>query len=87
MSTYVSVAGLQPHQIWDGAVARPLHGERIINGERRELQAGDTYSIRSGIPRSGEAGPDVATVVDVFSPARSDWKEASRLAVAEGRWP
>jgi quercetin dioxygenase-like cupin family protein len=32
MSAYVSVAGLQPRQIWDGVVARPLHGERITIG-------------------------------------------------------
>ncbi|HKF76124.1 MAG TPA: cupin domain-containing protein [Candidatus Dormibacteraeota bacterium] len=32
MSTYASVAGLQPRQIWAGAVARPLHGERMTVG-------------------------------------------------------
>jgi hypothetical protein len=32
MSTYGSVAGLQPHQIWGGVVARPLHGERLTVG-------------------------------------------------------
>jgi hypothetical protein len=32
MSTYVSVAGLQPHQIWGGVVARPLHGESVAVG-------------------------------------------------------
>lgn len=121
MSTYTSVAGLQPYQIWDGVVARPLHGERItvgiidldrlthvpehrhvneqmgfvlkgsitmvIDGERRELHVGDMYTIRSGSPHAGETGPDGATVVDVFSPVRSDWNDTPRLAVAEGRWP
>jgi len=121
MSAYDSVAGLQPRQIWDGVVARPLHGERIttrilefepltlvpehghdneqmgfvlkgsttmvIDGERRDLQRGAMYAIRSGIPHSGEAGPDGATVLDVFSPVRSDWNDTPRLAVAEGLWP
>jgi hypothetical protein len=32
MSTYVSVAGLQPHQIWGGVVARPLHGKSLNAG-------------------------------------------------------
>jgi hypothetical protein len=32
MSTYVSVVGLQPHQIWGGVVARPLHGESFSVG-------------------------------------------------------
>jgi hypothetical protein len=32
MSTYVSVAGLQAHQIWGRVVARPLHGESLTVG-------------------------------------------------------
>ena len=32
MSTYVSAAGLQPHQIWGGAVARPVQGESLTVG-------------------------------------------------------
>jgi quercetin dioxygenase-like cupin family protein len=121
MPTYASVAGLEPHQIWNGVVARPLHGERItvgilefetltpvpehrhdneqlglvlkgsitmvIGGERRNLQVGGMYSSGSGVPHSGESGPDGATVMDAFSPARSDWNDSTRLAVAAGRWP
>ena len=45
------------------------------------------YSIRSRIPHSGEAGLDGATVLDVFSPVRSDWNDTPRLALAKGRWP
>jgi len=59
----------------------------VIDGERRDLQAGGMYPIRSGIPHSGEAGPDGATVLDVFSPVRSDWYDTPRLDVAKGRWP
>jgi hypothetical protein len=29
MSTHVSGAGLQPHQIWGGVVARALQGESL----------------------------------------------------------
>jgi quercetin dioxygenase-like cupin family protein len=57
----------------------------VIDGERRELRVGDMYSVRGGIPHSGETGPDGATVVDVFSPVRCDWNDTPRLAVAEGR--
>ena len=32
MSSYVSVAGLQPDQSWGGVVARPLHGESLAVG-------------------------------------------------------
>jgi quercetin dioxygenase-like cupin family protein len=59
----------------------------VLDGERRELRVGDMYSIRGGIPHSGETGPDGATVVDMFSPVRSDWNDTPQLAVAEGRWP
>jgi len=119
MSAHDSVAGLEPRQIWDGVVARTLHGAGITvgilefepmtqvaesrqraigtrpqgvdhNGHRRRtsrLQVGGMYSIGSGVPDSGEAGPDGATVLDVFSPVRSDWNDTPRMAVAEARWP
>ena len=121
MSTYVSVARLQPHQIWEGVVARPLHGDRItvgilefeplthvpehrhdkeqlglvlkgsitmvIDGKGRQLQVGEMYLIRGGVPHSGEAGPEGATVMDAFTPVRADWNDAPHLAVAAGRWP
>lgn len=58
----------------------------VIDGERHELRVGEMYSIGAGgIPHSGESGPDGATVVDVFSPVRSDWNDTPCLAVAEGR--
>src|ERR1700682_4427177 len=59
----------------------------VIDGQRRELRVGEMYWIRGGIPHSGESGPDGATVIDVFSPVRSDWNDTPRLAVTEGRWP
>jgi hypothetical protein len=33
------------------------------------------------------AGPDGATVVDVFVPVREDWRKLDRLEPAEPRWP
>jgi hypothetical protein len=59
----------------------------VIDGEHHDLHMSDMYFISSGIPRSGESGPDGAPVIDVFSPVRSDWNDAPRLAVTEGRWP
>src|SRR5919109_1684523 len=121
MSTYATVGRLQPYRIWDGVIARPLHGDRItvgilefeplthvpehrhdneqlglvlkgsitmvIDGERRELHVGDMYSIRGGVPHSGEAGPEGATVAPVFAPVRADWNDTPRLSVAQGHWP
>lgn len=42
----------------------------------------------SACTRCGQMSrPDGATVIDVFSPVRSDWNDTPRLAVTEGRWP
>jgi quercetin dioxygenase-like cupin family protein len=121
MSTFQKLSELIPRRIWDGAIARAIHAERvtvgfvdldpgilvpehrheneqvgfvlqgmvkmIIAGDARDLQAGDAYTIPSGVPHSAEAGPDGATVVDVFSPVRTDWKSARQLEVSPGRWP
>ena len=44
-----------------------------IGDERRELHPGGTWRIPSGTPHQVTAGPAGATVIDVFSPPRSDW--------------
>ncbi len=44
-----------------------------IGDERRELGPGQAWRIPSGVPHGATVGPDGATVVDVFSPIRSDW--------------
>jgi mannose-6-phosphate isomerase-like protein (cupin superfamily) len=56
----------------------------VIDGQRRELRVGEMYSIRGGIPHSGESGPDGATVIDVFSPARSDWNDTPMGLMRDG---
>jgi hypothetical protein len=61
--------------------------DSVAGLEPHQIQVGGMYSIRSGISHSGEAGPDGVTVLDVFSPVRSDWNATPRMAVAEGRWP
>jgi quercetin dioxygenase-like cupin family protein len=58
-----------------------------IAGQARELQVGETYSIAGGIPHSAKAGPDGASVVDVFAPVREDWKSAPTADPFPGRWP
>jgi quercetin dioxygenase-like cupin family protein len=58
-----------------------------IGTEERELNPGDTYNIPSDVSHDGVAGPDGATVVDVFVPVREDWKKLDRLDPAEPRWP
>ncbi len=58
-----------------------------IGGEKRELHAGDTYAIPSHVPHDAQAGPEGATVADVFAPVRADWREMKRTEPSPGRWP
>jgi len=72
MSAHDSVAGFEPRQIWDGVVARPLHG------------AGITVGILEFEPMTQVAESQQRAM---FSPVRSDWNDTPRMAVAEARWP
>ncbi len=58
-----------------------------VGEETRELGVGGTWRIPGGTPHSVEAGPDGATVIDVFSPARADWAELEREEPSAPRWP
>jgi len=58
-----------------------------IGTEKRELHAGDTYTIPSHVPHDAKAGPEGGTVADVFAPGRADWAKLDRLDPTPGRWP
>ena len=58
-----------------------------IGTEKRELHAGDTYAIPSHVPHDAVAGPQGATVADVFAPVRADWAELKRTEPSAGSWP
>ena len=58
-----------------------------IGNEEQELSPGDTYTIPSNVPHDAVAGPDGATVVDVFAPPREDWKKLQRANPQSPRWP
>ena len=58
-----------------------------IGSEKRELHAGDTYTIPSNVPHEATAGSDGATVVDAFAPLRADWTALKRAEPSAGRWP
>ena len=58
-----------------------------IGDEVLELKAGDTYVIPSHIEHGAAAGPDGATVTDVFAPIRADWDTRERLEPSRGDWP
>ena len=58
-----------------------------IGAEKRELHAGDAYAIPSHVPHDAVAGPEGATVADVFAPVRADWAELKRTEPANPNWP
>ena len=58
-----------------------------IAGEARALQPGDVYSIPSNVPHDAKAGPEGATVVDVFIPVRADWEKLPRGEPSPPDWP
>ncbi len=58
-----------------------------IGDEARELEPGGTWSIPPNVPHSATAGPDGATVIDIFAPVRDDWERIERQEPRPGRWP
>jgi len=58
-----------------------------IDGDSRELRAGDTYVIPSHVPHDVVAGPEGATVVDVFAPIRAEWEKLPRPEPFPPEWP
>lgn len=58
-----------------------------VGDETRELGTGDTWSIPGGVPHEVHVGPDGAVVIDVFAPARDDWRDAPQADARAPRWP
>lgn len=58
-----------------------------VGSEKRELKAGDTYTIPSNVPHDVVAGPQGCTVADVFAPLRADWAALKRGEATPGQWP
>jgi quercetin dioxygenase-like cupin family protein len=58
-----------------------------IGTEVRELKPGDTYNIPSNIEHGAAAGPEGATVTDVFAPVRADWHDKEHAEPSPGDWP
>ena len=58
-----------------------------VGEEERELGPGETWEIPSNMVHRAEAGPDGATVLDLFAPPRSEWEAAEAGEPGPGRWP
>jgi quercetin dioxygenase-like cupin family protein len=50
-----------------------------IGGERKELQPGAMWVIPGDTPHDVTAGPEGATLAELFSPPRADWAALERL--------
>ncbi|HEX3510426.1 MAG TPA: cupin domain-containing protein [Solirubrobacteraceae bacterium] len=58
-----------------------------VGEEQRTVAAGGTWRIPPGTPHLVRGGADGAVVVDVFAPAREEWKSLEELPSAPPRWP
>lgn len=121
MSAFSGVATLGVQPIWDGVVARTVHGDRLtlavveldagssipshshdneqlglviegtirftVGDETRELGPGATWCIPSQVSHGVVAGLEGAVVVEVFAPARDDWRSLETRPAGRGRWP
>lgn len=57
-----------------------------VGAETRELEPGGTWRIPSNTPHEVRVGPEGAVVVDVFAPAREDWRDREHVD-RRPRWP
>ena len=67
-----------------------LHGSLSfrIGDEMRDLVAGGTYRIAPNVPHEVlRTGPEGAVVLDVFAPARADWRGLERVDQRPLLWP
>lgn len=51
-------------------------GIRDQNGQKHRVSVGDFWQTPGDMPHSFTAGPDGATVIDIFSPPRDEYKES-----------
>jgi quercetin dioxygenase-like cupin family protein len=63
------------------------HVRFTVDGEVREMGPGGTWRILSNRPHDVVAGPEGATVIDVFNPVRSDWDAYERRGDVAPAWP
>lgn len=58
-----------------------------VGDEERSLGAGGIWRIPPDMPHMVTAGEAGAVVIDIFSPARDDWKAHELLAPRQPSWP
>jgi quercetin dioxygenase-like cupin family protein len=50
-----------------------------VSGESKDLRPGSAWVIPGHAPHSVVAGPEGASLVELFAPAREDWGDRERL--------
>lgn len=82
-------ASLPAHSHENEQLGMVLRGSLVfrVGDEERELQPGGVWRIAPNVPHSAAGGPDGAVVLDVFSPAREDWKALASEEPRPPRWP
>jgi quercetin dioxygenase-like cupin family protein len=78
-----------PHQHHNEQMGICIEGSVTftIGDERRILGPGGTWLIPSNAPHDAVAGPNGAILLDIFSPARTDWNSLPRSAPKPPVWP
>jgi quercetin dioxygenase-like cupin family protein len=57
----------------------------VVEGVTHELEPFQAYVLDSNVRHAAYAGPEGATVLDVFQPVREDYRERHALAVENRR--
>jgi quercetin dioxygenase-like cupin family protein len=58
-----------------------------VGDEEETVEAGGTWSIPSHTAHFVKGGPRGAVVLDIFAPAREEWKRLDAVASARPKWP
>lgn len=82
-----AVAARHAHPNEQAGLVLEGHITFVIGDERRELKPGDTYLIPANTPHEATAGPAGAVVIDVFAPARDDWRALEPQPPRLPLWP
>lgn len=58
-----------------------------VGGEEKTVRPGGIWSIPANTPHFVRAGSEGAVVLDMFTPAREDWKTLDAQKLASPCWP
>jgi unsaturated pyranuronate lyase len=82
-------AGLPEHSHENEQFGMVIQGSVTfrVGDESRTLELGGIWRIAANMPHSVIGGAEGAVVLDVFTPAREDWKGLPTQDLSSTRWP